>query len=149
MKRTALVLVPLLALAGAQTFAAGDLSRNNPEEVVIEMGSNAGGMYFKPNHLEFETGKAYKLVLRNTDAIKHEVEAGEFAEKVFTRKVEVKDKNGNMLAEIKGSVREVEVGPKSEVEWFIVPVQTGKNLAMECALRGHKEAGMVGTITIN
>ncbi len=55
MKRTALILVSLLALAGAQTFAAGDLSRNNPEEVVIEMGANAGGMYFKPNHLEFES----------------------------------------------------------------------------------------------
>jgi len=149
MKRTALVLVPLLALAGAQTFATGDLSRNNPEKVVIEMGTNAGRMYFKPNHLEFETGKAYKLVLRNTDTVKHEVEAGEFAEKIFTRKVEIKDENGNMLAELKGSVREVEVGPNSEVEWFIVPVQTGKNLEFECGLPGHKEAGMVGTIAIN
>ena len=54
-----------------------------------------------------------------------------------------------MLAEIKGAVREIEVGPGGEVEWYVVPVQTGKNLAMECALPGHKEAGMIGTITIN
>lgn len=149
MKRTAFIILPLLALAVTQTFAAGDLSRNSPEKVVIEMGSNAGRMYFKPNHLELETGKAYKLVLKNTDSVKHELESAEFVEKIFTRKVEVKDENGDMLAEIKGSVREIEVGPKKEVEWYIVPVQTGKNLAMDCALPGHKEAGMVGTITIN
>jgi len=54
-----------------------------------------------------------------------------------------------MLAEIKGSIREVEVGPGGEVEWFIVPVQTGKNLELVCAIPGHKEAGMLGAITIN
>ncbi|MFT5172770.1 MAG: putative cupredoxin-like copper-binding protein, partial [Gammaproteobacteria bacterium] len=56
---------------------------------------------------------------------------------------------GKLIAEIKGSVREIEVGPNSEVEWFIVPIQTGKNISMDCALPGHKEAGMFGTITIN
>jgi uncharacterized cupredoxin-like copper-binding protein len=35
------------------------------------------------------------------------------------------------------------------VEWFIVPVQTGKDIPVECAIEGHKEAGMVGTFTIN
>lgn len=149
MKRTALVLVPLLALAGTQVFAAGDLTRKNPEEVVIEMSTNAAGMYFKPNYFEFETGKAYKLVLRNTDVVKHEVEMGEFGEKLFTRKVEIADEQGNMLAEIKGTMREIEVGPKAEVEWFIVPLQTGMNMALDCALPGHKEAGMTATVTIN
>jgi len=149
MKHKLAILASLLAIPVSVAFAAGDLSRNNPQEIVIEMGSTAQGMYFKPNHLQLETGKAYKIVLRNVDKVKHELEATEFAEKVFTRKVEVKDLDGKMLAEIKGSVREIEVGPGGEVEWFVVPVQTGKNLAMECALPGHKEAGMVGTITIN
>lgn len=150
MKLKALVLaaaVPVACASGA--YAAGDLSRANPEKIVIEMGSDGQRMYFRPNHLEFETGKAYKVVLKNSDKIKHEVEANEFVEKIFTRKVEVLDHDGQMLAEIKGNVSEVEVGPGGEVEWFIVPVQTGKNLAMGCALPGHKEAGMVGTITIN
>ena len=149
MKHKLAILASLLAIPVSVAFAAGDLSRNNPQEIVIEMGTTAQGMYFKPSHLELETGKAYKLVLKNVDKVKHELEATEFTEKVFTRKVEVKDSDGNMLAEIKGSVREVEVGPGGEVEWFVVPVQTGKDLAMECALPGHKEAGMVGTITIN
>ena len=149
MKHKIAILASLLAIPVSVAFAAGDLSRNNPQEIVIEMGTSAQGMYFKPNHLQLETGKAYKLVLKNVDKVKHELEATEFAEKVFTRKVEVKDSDGNMLAEIKGAVREIEVGPGGEVEWFVVPVQTGKNLAMECSLPGHKEAGMVGTITIN
>lgn len=149
MQRTSLVLGLLAALAATQAFAAGDMSRNSPQEVVLEMGTSSGRMYFKPNHLEFETGKAYKLVLRNVDPVKHELDAGEFVEKIFTRKVEIKGKDGKLIAEIKGSVREIEVGPNSEVEWFIVPIQTGKNIEMDCALPGHKEAGMFGTITIN
>ena len=99
--------------------------------------------------LNLQTGQAYKLVLKNVDKVKHELDPAEFGAKVFTRKVEVMGHDGNMIAEIKGSVREIEVGPGGEVEWFIVPVQTGTNLAIECALKGHKEAGMVGTVTIN
>lgn len=149
MKHNTTILAALLAIPASVALATGDLSRNNPQEIVIEMGSTAQGMYFSPNHLDLQTGKAYKLVLKNVDKVKHELDAAEFAGKVFTRKVQVVDEHGNMLAEIKGSVREIEVGPGGEVEWFIVPVQTGKNLAMVCALPGHREAGMIGTITIN
>jgi len=137
----ALVAVPAV-------YAAGDLSRNNPQEIVLEMGSSGSKMYFKPDHLDLETGKAYKLVLKNTDKIKHEMEAHELVEKIFTRKVEVVDQNDNMIAEIKGNVTEIEVGPGGTVEWFFVPVQTGKNLEMDCAIEGHKAAGMFGTVTI-
>ncbi|TDJ72648.1 MAG: biphenyl 2,3-dioxygenase [Proteobacteria bacterium] len=138
-----------LIVPGSLAMAKGDLSRANPETIVIEMGTAGQRMYFKPNHLDLETGKAYKLVLRNVDKVKHEIEVPAFTEKVFTRKVEVKDHDGKMLAEIKGAIREVEVGPGGEVEWYVVPIQTGKNLEMECALPGHKQAGMHGTITIN
>ncbi|MFT5220275.1 MAG: putative cupredoxin-like copper-binding protein [Gammaproteobacteria bacterium] len=141
-----LVISAILVLPAIQ--ASGDLSRANVQTVVLEMGTRDGRMYFEPNHLTFETGQAYKIVLRNVDTVKHEVEASEFAEKVFTRKVEIR--NGKYLvAEVKGSIREIEVGPKSEVEWFVVPVQTGKKMEMVCALPGHKEAGMFGTVTVN
>lgn len=150
MKLEMLALAATVSLACASSaFAAGDLSRASPEKLIIEMGSEGQKMYFRPNHLELVTGKAYTIVLKNTDKTKHELEAHEFVEKVFTRKVEVVGQDGQMLAEIKGNVSEIEVGSGGEVEWFIVPVQTGKNLAMDCALPGHKEAGMVGTITIN
>lgn len=141
-----LAITAFLFTSGAQ--AAGDLSRASPQEIVIEMGTSGDRMYFKPNHLDLETGKAYKIVLRNLDETKHEFAGHELFEKLFTRKVEISDLSGDLVAEIKGNIREIEVGPKREVEWFIVPIQTGENIPMECELEGHKQAGMVGTVTI-
>lgn len=141
-------LMAAFAIASS-AYAAGDLSRANPTEVVLEMGTANNKMYFKPNQLTFETGKAYKLVLKNVDKIKHEVSSAGLVERVFTRKVEVLDAKHQMIAEIKGNVREIEVAGGGVVEWFFVPIQPGKNFAVECEIAGHKEAGMVGTITIN
>ncbi|MCH9049674.1 MAG: biphenyl 2,3-dioxygenase [Proteobacteria bacterium] len=148
MKALPIVFATTALLFNSGTQAAGDLSRASPQEIVIEMGTSGDRMYFKPNHLDLETGKAYKIVLRNLDETKHEFTGHEFFEKLFTRKVQITDLSGDLVAEIKGNVREIEVGPKREVEWFIVPIQTGENIPMECALEGHKQAGMVGTVTI-
>ena len=143
-----LVAVPLIGLASA-AYAEGDLSRANPIEIAIEMGQvDAKHMYFKPEHIDLETGKAYVLVFTNTDKIKHEFSAPEFTARVFTRKVEVMGADGEMISEVKGAISEIEVAGGGTVEWFIVPVQTGENIPVECAIEGHKEAGMVGTVTI-
>ena len=49
--------------------AAGDLSRQTPIEVVVELGKP--GMHgFFPNKLRFETGKLYKLILKNASEIR-------------------------------------------------------------------------------
>ena len=150
MKKRALILsLPMLAY-GASAYAGGDLSRADPVEVVIEMGQvDAKHMYFKPSHVDFETGKAYKLVFKNMDKVKHEFAAPGFVPKIFTRKVEVLGADGKMISEVKGAINEVEVAGGGTVEWFIVPVQTGKDIPIECAIEGHKEAGMIGTFTIN
>lgn len=130
-------------------WAEGDLSRADVQEIELRMGTNDdGSMYFEPSHLELVTGQAYKIVLINEDEIKHEFAGHEFVEKLFTRKVEIEDEDGELVAEIKGLIREVEVGPHQEVEWFVVPIQTGENIPIECELEGHAEAGMVGTVTI-
>ena len=138
------------SLAGP-AFAEGDLSRANVIDVVIEMGTNDDGtMYLKPDNYEFVTGQAYKLVLTNVDDIKHELALNEMGERIFTRKVEVADENGDLLAEVKGSIREVEVGPGKTVEWFIVPVQTtDEPVEITCEIPGHLEAGMRASAMIN
>lgn len=142
------VLATLLAMSGAAR-ADGDLSRADVTEIAIELGqTDAKHMYFKPSHIEMQTGKAYKLVLTNTSKIKHEFAAPEMVTRVFTRKVEVLGPNGKMIAEIKGGVVEIELAPGGVAEWFIVPIQPAKNLEMVCEIAGHEEAGMVGTITI-
>ena len=150
--KTLPIVLSMSALAFASpTWAAGDLSRVDPIEIVVEMGTSDDPdkpMYFKPDHLDLETGKAYKVVLKNVDEIEHEFAGHELFERVFTRKVEITDASGKLVAEIKGGITEIEVGPGKQVEWFVVPVQTGENLPMECLIEGHKEAGMVGTVTV-
>ena len=151
--KTLPIVLSMSALAFASpALAAGDLSRADVIEIVVEMGTSDNvdkPMYFKPDHLDLETGKAYKIVLRNVDEIVHEFAAPELALHSFTRKVQINDKSGEMIAEIfGGNITEVEIGAGHEVEWFIVPVQTGENLPMECLIEGHMEAGMFGTVTI-
>lgn len=137
------------ALTGP-ALADGDLSRANVIDVTIEMGSNDDGMYLKPDSFEFVTGQAYKLILTNVDEIKHELALNEMGERIFTRKVEVADADGNLFAEIKGTIREVEVGPGKVVEWFIVPVQnTEEPVEITCEIPGHLEAGMRASVMIN
>ena len=148
MKTLAILMSTAALLIASSAYAAGDLSRADPQEIIIEMGTSGDKMYFKPDHLDLETGKAYKILLRNVDDAKHEFAGHELMEKLFTRKVEISDASGNLVAEIKGNFREIEVGPMREVEWFIVPIQTGENIPMECEIEGHKEAGMFGTVTI-
>lgn len=106
------------------SYAEGDLSRVDTQEIVTEMELKGREMHFKPNHLDLATGKAYELVLRNVDTQKHEFESHGLVEKIFTRKVEVVQ-HGKMLAEIKGAVREVEIGPGAEAVWYIVPNSAG------------------------
>jgi len=141
----------VVAMGGAPgiAFGAGDLSRADVTEVRIEMGSSGDGMYLKPDTYEFETGKAYKLVLVNVDEIKHEIALNEMGERIFTRKVEITDDADELVAEIKGSIREVEVGAGKTVEWYIVPVQTtDEPVEITCELPGHYDAGMRANATI-
>ncbi len=53
-----------LLLVSTVVHAAGDLSRQEPIEVTIELGK-PGQHAFAPNKLRFETGKLYKLVAQS------------------------------------------------------------------------------------
>ncbi len=141
----------LSALVFATTATAeGDLSSANVIDVAIELGSNDDGMYFSPDNYEFVTGQAYRLILTNIDEIKHEVALNEMGERIFTRKIEASDADGNLITEVKGSIREVEVGPGRTVEWFIVPVQTTDGpVEITCEIPGHYESGMHASVVIN
>ncbi len=148
MKRILFAVSILLVAWAGWALARGDLSRENLVEVQIRMGTADGKMYFRPDQISLETGKAYKLVLINEDVQKHELEAEDFVDRIFTRKLEVMGPDGQMIAEIKGPVREVEINAKGHVDWYLVPVQTGTDIEMVCGIAGHKQAGMKGKITI-
>ena len=135
--------------------AAGDLSRQEPIVVTVELG-RPGQHAFFPNRLRFETGKLYKLVLNNPSSDPHYFTSHGFSQLVFTRKVQVVHTIGGKattLAEFKGAIREIEVYPGFSAEWWFVPVATGRVAELLCGIVGkdgktHAEAGMVGEIVI-
>jgi uncharacterized cupredoxin-like copper-binding protein len=95
-----------------------------------------------------ETGKLYKLVLSNPSAMAHYFSSEALARSVFTRKVQVMGADGKAIAEVKGSIAEIEVHPGGTAEWWFVPVKTGTVSDLKCTVKGHSEGGMVGMITI-
>jgi uncharacterized cupredoxin-like copper-binding protein len=135
--------------------AAGDLSRQTPIEVTVELGK-PGQHVFLPNRLTFETGKLYKLVLKNPSSDAHYFTSHAFTQLIFTRKVQVvQQREGKpvTLAEFKGAIREIEVYPGETAEWWFVPVATGRVTDLRCGIVGtdgktHADHGMVGEIVI-
>lgn len=153
MKSLVVLLAGLVLVASAWGVAGeGDLTRQEPIEVKVSLGTKDGAFTFEPNTLTFETGKLYKLVLSNPSPVKHYFTSYEFARKVFTRKVQVMD-GDRQAAEIKGAITEIEVFPGGTTEWWFVPVQTGTMTDLHCHVdmeggETHASQGMVGKIII-
>jgi len=145
----------LVGLASGAALAAGDLSKQTPIEVTVDLGS-PGKHAFSPNKLRFETGKLYKLVLRNPSNDPHYFTSHGFSQMIWTRKVQVtqsRDGKTNTLAEFKGAIREVEVYPGQSAEWWFVPVAAGRVNDLRCGItasdgRTHADHGMTGEIVI-
>lgn len=101
-----------------------------------------GEMFFTPKNVTLEAGKPYVIELANTGKVKHEFSAGKFFRSVATRKVE------NPGSEVKVPFfTEVEVLAGKSVELFVIPTVPG-SFEMLCEIKGHREAGMEGTITV-
>jgi uncharacterized cupredoxin-like copper-binding protein len=152
---SAVMAAGMLAATLPGADAASDLSRQTPIEVTVELGK-PGQHVFLPNRLTFETGKLYKLVLKNPSSDAHYFTSHAFTQLIFTRKVQVvQQREGKpvTLAEFKGAIREIEVYPGETAEWWFVPVATGRVTDLRCGIVGtdgktHADHGMVGEIVI-
>jgi uncharacterized cupredoxin-like copper-binding protein len=153
---TLLVAATVGALVGLPTalWSAGDLAKQNPIEVTVDLGK-PGQHAFVPREIRFETGKLYKLILRNPSEDPHYFTSDAFSGMVFTRKVQVtqqRDGKSVTLAEFKGAIREIEVYPGHAAEWWFVPVAAGRVTDLRCGIvkdgKTHAELGMVGEIVI-
>jgi len=131
-----------------KAHAAGDLSRQTPVEVRVQLGDEKGARHFFPERIELETGKLYRLILSNPSPEKHYFSSDAFSQAVYTRKVQVNGPDGKAIAEVKGFVREIEVLPRASTEWWLVPIKAGQFGDLKCTEPGHTEAGMVGQIVI-
>jgi uncharacterized cupredoxin-like copper-binding protein len=153
---TMLVAAALLAAASfGPAYSAGDLSRQEPIVITVELGK-PGQHVFVPDKLRFETGKLYKLVLKNPSNDAHYFTSHGFTQLIYTRKVQVvQERDGKMttLAEFKGAIREIEVYPGQIAEWWFVPVAAGRVTDLRCGIvdrsgKSHADHGMVGEIVI-
>lgn len=132
-------------IMGTSPTTAENLSNNLLKQPVIEitvnLGNTANELKFEPNYLELIPGKRYNLKLNNPSSQKHYFTAKDFADGIWTQKVEA----GKV--EIKGNIHELELKPGAEAEWVFVPIKSGK-YALRCTIAGHTEAGMKGEIVI-
>ena len=143
-----------LALS-APVHGAGDLAKQTPIEVTVDLGK-PGHHAFVPNQLKFETGKLYKLILRNDSNDPYYFTSHAFSAMVWTRKTQVtqqRDGKSVTLAEFKGAMREIEVYPGQSAEWWLVPVAAGRATDLRCDIKGadgktHADLGMTGEIVI-
>jgi uncharacterized cupredoxin-like copper-binding protein len=111
------------------------------ETVTIHLGTAAGNLRFEPDHLQFTAGQRYRLVLDNPSPEKHYFTAKDFADGLWTQKVQAAG------VEVKGAIHELELKPGATAEWVFVPERPG-TYELHCAIAGHAEAGMVGQLAV-
>jgi uncharacterized cupredoxin-like copper-binding protein len=143
--------VLFIVLFSATFGIRADEPRNLPQavEVRVQAGTVDGKHVFVPNKLSFKRGVYYKLVIHNPSPEDHYFTSDALATHVFTRKVEVGDRDGKTIAEIHGDIREIELKPGAMVEWYFYPMTNGENLKFFCHKEGHEEDGMHGVIEIS
>ena len=144
-----------LGVLAAPAYAAGDLSRQEPITVTVDLGALEQARIHSEqaalrNRQALQTGSA-QCEQRSAYFTSHT-----FSQMVFTRKVQVtqmRDGKAVTLAEFKGAIREIEVYPGHSAEWWFVPVATGRVTDLQCGIhavdgRTHAEHGMTGEIVI-
>ncbi len=120
---------------------ASPITQSSVIEVKVSLGNSSGDFKFVPDNLKFVAGQKYKLILDNPSSVKHYFTSKDFADASYTQKVEA----GNV--EVKGAIHELELKPGAIAEWVFTPMKPG-TYELHCSIRGHSEAGMVGSIVI-
>jgi uncharacterized cupredoxin-like copper-binding protein len=137
-----LVSVPVAIAAPFPRFGSGvDPAHQTAIDVKVELGNAANELRFVPNELTFKAGQRYQLHLSDPSALKHYFTAKDFADTIWTQKVEA----GNV--EVKGAIHELELRPGSSAEWVFIPLKAG-TYELHCSVPGHAEAGMTGALTV-
>jgi len=120
-----------------------------PVEVNVDVGTKGNALRFVPDHLHFDRGVYYKLMVHNPSVQAHYFTAEALATHAFTRKIEVLDAKGEAVVEIHGVIDDLELQPGTTIAWYFYPMTNGQDLPLFCHKEGHREGGMIGAITIS
>lgn len=135
----------LFALPAAQ--AAGDLTRQEPLVITLQVGCDATPPRFSPDTLTLESGRLYALRLMNGGSKPCYFGSQALADAVYSRKVVALDATGRTVAEVYGPIRRIEVAAGHAVEWWFLPVRTGR-FDDVMSTRALAEAGMKAVIEV-
>jgi uncharacterized cupredoxin-like copper-binding protein len=147
----AVALMPGAALAAAGApghshahFSAGE--PGNPKKkarvVVVKMNEGDGKMMFVPDRIEIKRGEQIRFVLENVGELDHEFVLASAQENV--KHAEEMKKNPDMEHD-DPNARRLKPKTKSEIVWRFTKRGT---FEYGCLIPGHREAGMIGTITV-
>jgi len=134
----------LYAHEGEEHFSAGEPGDpKKPFRVVeITMQESYGGMSYQPNALEVKRGEQINFFITNAGLLAHEFILANTADNLkhaaLMKKypdMEHDDPNG----------KTVQPGAKAEMLWRFTKTGT---FEFSCLIPGHREAGMVGTVTV-
>lgn len=130
------------------SFAKDQSTAQEPIDVVVMLGDEEDPFLYKPNVLEFETGKHYRLILLNEGPHRHFFVSAGMAESVASEKLEVFNREGKKLVEVKANVDEIDMHGYTKVQWSFVPTKKGQFDDLFCKVPGHAEHGMRGKVII-
>jgi uncharacterized cupredoxin-like copper-binding protein len=138
---------PVLAVRAHEDgihFSAGEPGDpRKPFRVVkITMQENHGTMSYQPSEVEVKRGEQIKFVIANLGLLAHEFILASSADNLKHAALMKKypemdhdDPNG----------KTVQPGAKTEIIWRFTKIGT---FEFSCLIPGHREAGMVGTVTV-
>ncbi len=142
MKLKNIIIIIIVCVSFLLNFSLKVEANNDIKTVNVSLGNVQGELKFIPNQFDFKAGQKYKLILDNPSPEKHYFTAKDFADASWTQKVQV----GKV--EVKGAIHELELKPEGTADWVFIPEKQGI-YQLYCSIKGHKEAGMIGKITIN
>jgi uncharacterized cupredoxin-like copper-binding protein len=148
-RKLSVLAVAVCAVRVEVAHAAEPQKGPTPVEVKVEVGTKANALRFVPDRLSFDRGVYYKLTVHNPSLQAHYFTAEALATHAFTRKLEVVDAKGETLAEIHGAIHDLELLPGTTIAWYFYPMTNGQDLPLYCHKEGHREGGMIGSITIS
>lgn len=139
--RLALTGLLLLVLASACGSAPGEApaAAHQASRVITLVATEWS---FQPSHIELEAGQPVTLELVNRGAIQHDV----LLEEVHAEVLGAADEHRAGPHGVGEGVH-LHAGPGQTARVSFVPEESG-TYTFYCTLPGHKDAGMVGTVTI-
>jgi uncharacterized cupredoxin-like copper-binding protein len=127
-----------------ETFSAGE--PGDPKKptriVIVTMREGDGKMMFIPDKVEIRKGEQIRFMITNSGDLEHEFILASTAENL--KHAEAMKKNPDMEHDDPNG-KSVAPKKRSEIVWKFTKAGT---FEYGCLIPGHREAGMIGTITV-